>query len=262
MSDYPLAVRPFEFFFAQYRRVWRGTAISTVVTPVVYLLALGVGLGVFADEFANLPEGVTYLEFVAPGLLAATAMQLASFEASWPVLSAIKWTRQYHAMLATPLRVGDVLLGHQAFIGFRMLLTSSVYLVAITALLTYFEGSVHPLGVLAIPVTLLVGISFAAPLAAWAAHTENEASFVAIFRFVILPMFLFSGTFFPIEELPTVLEWIAYLTPLWHGVDLCRQLMLDEVIVPSALAHVAYLVAFVVAGLTFAHITYSRRLVV
>ena len=114
-------------------------------------------------------------------------MQLASFEASWPVLSAIKWSRQYHAMLATPLRISDVLLGHQGFIAFRMLLTASVYLVAITALLAYFEGSVDPLGILAIPVTVLVGISFAAPLAGWAAHTENEASFVAIFRFVILP---------------------------------------------------------------------------
>ena len=125
MSSYSLAVRPLEFFFAQYRRVWRGTAVSSVVTPVIYLLALGVGLGVFADRFANLPEGVSYLEFVAPGLLAATAMQLATFEASWPVLSAIKWTRQYHAMLATPLRVGDIVLGHQAFIAVRNLMNVS-----------------------------------------------------------------------------------------------------------------------------------------
>lgn len=260
MSTLALAARPLEFFFAQYRRVWRGTAVSSVVTPVIYFLALGVGLGVFADRFANLPQGVSYLEFVAPGLLAATAMQLASSEASWPVLAAIKWSRQYHAMLATPLRVGDVLLGHQAFIAARMLMTATVYLVVISILIASFGDAVSPLGILAIPVTLLVGVAFAAPLAAWAAYTEDEKSFVGVFRFVILPMFLFSGTFFPISELPAVLEAIAYFTPLWHGVDLCRQLMLGDVILSSALAHLAYLVAFIVAGLTLTFISYRRRL--
>src|SRR4029450_8995813 len=163
---------------------------------------------------ANLPEGVTYLEFVAPGLLAATAMQIASFEASWPVLSAIKWSPQYHAMLATPLRIADLVLVHQAFISFRMFMTATVYLAAIAA----FGAVESPLGILAIPVTVLVGLAFAAPIAAWGAHTETEVSFVAIFRFVILPMFLFSGTFFPISTLPALLEVLAWLTPIWHGV--------------------------------------------
>ena len=91
---------------------------------------------------------------------------------------------------------------------------------------------------LAIPVAVLVGLAFAAPIAAWAAHTENEASFVAIFRFVILPMFLFSGTFFPSGSLPQPLEALAYVTPLWHGVDLWRQLTLGDVDPTSALLHV------------------------
>ena len=103
--------RPLEFFLAQYRRVWRATLVSSVVTPVVYLLALGVGMGAFLGDITFRGTTYDYFEFVAPGLLAATAMQLASFEASWPVLSAIKWTRQYHAMLATPLRVRDVVFG-------------------------------------------------------------------------------------------------------------------------------------------------------
>lgn len=257
MTDYSLPVRPLEFFFAQYRRVWRGTIISSVVTPVVFLLAFGWGLGQIANDALGLPEGVSYLEFVAPGLLAATAMQIASFEASWPVLSAIKWSRQYHAMLASPLRVGDVLLGHQAFIASRMLMTATVYFVAITA----FGAVESPLGILAIPVAALVGVAFAAPIAAWGAHTENEASFVAIFRFVILPMFLFSGTFFSVESLPRVFEALAYITPLWHGVDLSRQLTLGEVDVTSSLLHLAYLLAFATAGLVAAHYTYRKRLV-
>jgi lipooligosaccharide transport system permease protein len=258
VSTYTLPVRPLEFFFAQYRRVWRGTAISSVVTPVVYLLAFGFGLGRLVDRTTDLPEGITYLEFVAPGLLAATAMQIAAFEGSWPVLSAIKWSRQYHAMLATPLRVFDVLVGHQAFIAFRMVMTSSVYLAAIAA----FGAVNSPLGILAIPVTVLVGLAFAAPIAAWGAYTQTDQSFVAIFRFGILPMFLFSGTFFPIDRLPGVLEVVAHLTPLWHGVDLCRQLTLGDVDPTSASLHLAYLVGFASLGLVAAYLSYRRRLVV
>lgn len=258
MSSLALALRPLEFFFAQYKRIWRGTAVTSVVTPVVYLLALGVGLGVFVDRTTDLPDGISYLEFVAPGLMAATAMQLASFESSWPVLSAIKWDRQYHAMLASPLRVRDVMLGHQAFLAFRLFTTAAVYFVVITA----FGAVESPLGALAIPVTVLVGLAFSAPLAAWAAHTETEVSFIAIFRFVILPMFLFSGTFFPISSLPAPLEFVAWLTPLWHGVTLCRDLTLGDVSPAADLLHLGYLLACVTAGLIAARITYARRLVV
>jgi lipooligosaccharide transport system permease protein len=257
MTSIALVFRPLEFFLTQYRRMWRGNVVTSVVSPIVYLLALGVGLGVFVDRSADLPNGVSYLEFVAPGLMAATAMQISSFEASWPVLSAIKWDRQYHAMLATPLRVRDVILGHQAYFTFRLILTASVYFVVIAA----FGAVESPLGVLAIPVTVLVGLAFTAPLAAWAAHTQTEVSFIAIFRFVILPMFLFSGTFFPISNLPKALEVVAWFTPLWHGVTLCRDLTLGNVELLDV-AHLAYLLAFIAAGLVAAHFTYSRRLVV
>ncbi len=258
MTSFTLAARPLEFFLTQYRHVWRGTAVTSVVNPVVYLLALGVGLGVFVDRSADFAGGIPYLDFVAPGLMAATAMQLATFESSWPVLSAIKWDRQYHAMLATPLRVGDVLLGHQAFVAGRILMTATVYLVVITA----FGAVASPLGLLAIPVTLLVGLAFSLPIAAWAAHTEDERSFVAIFRFVILPMFLFSGTFFPISTLPAPLEALAYVTPIWHGVTLCRDLTLGQVELWSALVHLGYLLAGCAVGLALARMTYRRRLVV
>jgi lipooligosaccharide transport system permease protein len=257
MSSLALALRPFEFFAIQYRRVWRGTAVTSVVTPIVYLLALGVGLGVFVDRSAELSGGISYLEFVAPGLLAGTMMQIASTESSWPVLSAIKWDRQYFAMLATPLRVRDILLGHQGFIAARLTGVAIVYLVVIAA----FGGIESPYAVLAVPVAVLVGLAFSAPLAAWAAHTETEASFVAIFRFVILPMFLFSGTFFPISNLPAPLEVLAHVTPLYHGVTLCRALTLGDVELLSALGHVAFLVGFASAGLALAQRTYSRRLV-
>jgi lipooligosaccharide transport system permease protein len=257
MTSLGLAVRPLEFFFTRYKRVWRGNAVTSVATPVFYLLALGVGLGVFVDRSTDLPDGVSYLEFVAPGLMAATAMQVATLEASWPVLSAIKWDRQYHAMLASPLRVGDVVIGQQAFFAFRLVTTAVVYFLVIVL----FGAVSSPLGVLAIPVMVLVGLAFSAPMAAWAAHTETEVSFIAIFRFLILPMFLFSGTFFPISSLPAPLEVVAWLTPLWHGVTLCRDLTLGTVSAGDLL-HVAYLLAFITAGLLAGHMTYRKRLVV
>jgi lipooligosaccharide transport system permease protein len=257
MTSLLLPLRPLEFFLAQYRRGWRGSAVSSVITPVVYLLALGVGLGVFVDRSTNLPQGVSYLEFVAPGLMAATAMQVASFEATWPVLGAIKWHRQYYAMLATPLRIRDVVLGHQAYFVFRLLTIGTVYFVVIAA----FGAVSSPLGVLTIPVTVLIGLSFTMPLAAWAAHTESEASFVAIYRFLILPMFLFSGTFFPITALPRPLEIIAWFTPLWHGVTLCRDLTLGH-LVPADALHLGYLLAISTIGFAAARVTYRRRLLV
>lgn len=258
MTSLALAGRPLEFFAAQYRRVWRGTLVSSVVTPVVYLLALGVGMSAFVGDITFHGQSYPYFEFVAPGLLAATAMQLASFEASWPVLAAIKWSRQYHAMLATPLRVPDLVVGHQTFIAARMLSTAAVYLLVIAA----FGGVESPVGLLAVPVAVLVGLAYSLPISAWAAHSENEGSFVAIFRFVILPMFLFSGTFFPIAELPAPLQLVAYVTPLWHGVDLTRQLVLGDVIATTALLHTVYLLAWVGVGFALALREYRRRLVV
>ena len=258
MSTFALALRPLEFFFAQYRRVWRGTVVSSIVTPVVYLLALGVGMSKFVRTTLTFNgESYDYLELVAPALLAATAMQIAAFESSWPVLSAVKWSRQYHAMLAAPLRVKDLVAGHQTFIAMRIFATVSVYLVAITA----FGAVESPLAILAIPVATLTGMAFAAPIAAWGAYTESDASFVAIFRFGIIPMFLFSGTFFPVSSMPVPFQFVAYATPLWHGIDLCRQLTLGQVVAPVALADLVFLVAWTVCALTFAVITYRRRLV-
>jgi lipooligosaccharide transport system permease protein len=232
--------------------------ISSIVTPVVYLLALGIGLGSFIGDITVGGTTYEYVAFVAPGLLAATAMQVGAIESSWPVLSAIKWSRQYHAMLSTPLRVRDVLAGHQAWVAFRVLATVSIYFAVIALPFSAVESW---WGIFAIPVAVLVGTCFSSSIAAWGARTQLDTSFVAIFRFVVLPMFLFSGTFFPISRLPVALQAVAYLTPLWHGVNVCRQLTLGRIDVVSVVASVIFLVAWTVAALTVAHITYRRRLV-
>jgi lipooligosaccharide transport system permease protein len=240
----------------QYRRVWRGTAITSVVNPVFYLGALGVGLGTLVNKSAGASLGVSYIDFVAPGMLAATAMTIASGEASWPVMGSIKWTRQYYAMLATPIGTRDIVLGHQLWMTARVASTSVVYLAVIAA----FGGVNSPLGILALPAAVLLGAAFTTPFAAYAATRENEAAFVPVNRFIVVPMFLFSGTFFPVSRLPLPLEWLAYTTPLWHGVELCRMFTLGHVHALAALGHVAYLLIFVVIGYAWALRTYAARL--
>jgi lipooligosaccharide transport system permease protein len=109
-------------------------------------------------------------------------------------------------------------------------------------------------------VVVLLGLAFTTPTAAYAATRESDAAFVPYNRFVIVPMFLFSGTFFPVSRLPLPLEWLAYATPLWHGVDLCRELTLGNVHLLRALGHVGYLLLFVIAGLVWGQRTYKQRL--
>lgn len=250
------ALRSYEFWLAFYRRTWRGTVVTSVVNPVFYLGALGIGLGTLVNRASTTPGGVKYLAFVAPGVLAATAMQIAFNESSWPVLGSIRWTRGYYAMLATPLGIRDIVFGHQLWIWTRVVTASSVYL----AIVFMFGGIKSTLGILAIPACFLIGFAVAPPMAAYAATREHDAAFVPVNRFVIIPMFLFSGTFFPVSRLPLPLEWVAYATPAWHGVDLCRSLTLGTAKWPLSLVHVAYLLGWGVCGLAFALVTYRRRL--
>ena len=249
-------LRAYEHWLAQYKRVWRGTIGTSLLTPLLYLAALGVGLGTIVDRSQNAPAGVPYLDFIAPGLLAAAAMQTAAAESSWPVMGAIKWTRTYYAMTATPLTERDVLIGHQLFVVTRVLTASAAYLLVVAL----FGAVSSWLALLAVPVAVVIGTSFSMPMAAFAATRESEATFPPIFRFVIVPMFLFSGTFFPVEQMPLAFELAAYVTPIWHGVELCRGLMLGDVELLPALGHLAYLLAWTVGGLVLGRRTYRKRL--
>jgi lipooligosaccharide transport system permease protein len=251
-----LSLRVYEFWLVQYRRAWRGTVITSIINPVFYLGALGVGLGSIVNKSGGQPLGVPYLDFVAPGLLAAAAMQIASGESTWPVMASFRWTRQYFAMQATPLGVRDIFVGHQLYMASRIAATSAIYLAIIAAF-----GAVNSwLAVFTLPAVTLLGLAFTVPTAAYAATQTADGAFVPYNRFVIVPMFLFSGTFFPVSRLPLPLEWLAYATPLWHGVDLCRELTLGNVHLLRALGHAAYLLLFVIAGYIWGQRTYTRRL--
>lgn len=249
------ALRAYEYWLASYRRVWRGSVVTTALNPVLYLSALGIGLGKLVNRGPGL--GVPYLDYVAPGILASTVMLIGAFESAYPVMGAIRWTRQFHAMLATPLRIRDAILGHQLYAASRVALAAGLYLVVIAAF-----GAVHSwLAVLAFPAAILLGLSFSAPVAAMAAWLERDEGFNALFRFGVTPMFLFSGTFFPVSRLPQGVRELAWATPTWHGVDLLRHLTLGTAGPWSSLGHVAYLAAWVAAGLWLAQRTFTRRLV-
>jgi lipooligosaccharide transport system permease protein len=252
-------VRQYDYWATVYRRTWKGTVVSSFLMPFLYLVAMGIGLGSFIDDNAGprAVDGVPYLQFLAPGMLAATAMQTALFETTYPVMSGIKWQKFFYSMIATPLRPADVAYGQLGFVAFRIGTTCAVF-GAVAALL---GGIPSWLGVFTVPVALLVGMAYAAPVLAITARLASEAGFALIFRFGMIPMFLFSGAFFPVEQLPAVAEWLAYLTPLWHGVELARGLALGNIGLPAVLGHSGYLLVWFLVGAWFAVTGLTRRLV-
>jgi lipooligosaccharide transport system permease protein len=254
--------RVFEHRYFTYRRTFRASIFSSFLTPVLFLTAMGVGLGGYVDSSTNQAlGGVSYIAFLAPGLLVATCMQAAAFEATFPIMAGLVWSRVFHAMYATPLTSRDVALGNLTWIGARLVLIATVFTVVIVA----FGAATSPLIVLAIPVAVLTGLAFAAPIAAFSATQRTPDRFAALFRFVVMPLFIFSGTFFPVEGLPPVVQPLAWLTPLYHGGVLARGLSLGTLgtkpTVELAIVHLAILLAFIVVGTLLTVRTVHAKLV-
>ena len=254
-----LAIRALRFWLVNYRRTWRGSIYTSVANPVLYLGAMGVGLGTLVDQHGTgRLGGVSYLAFLAPGLLASTAMQTAMGESTFPVMAAVKWLKTYQAAVATPLRPADLFRGHLLFTALRTLMNAAIFLAVMAAF-----GAVRSAWVIAaLPVCVLTGLAFAAPIEAFAITQDKDTTFSLLYRFGLIPLFLFSGTFFPVTQLPGWLQPVAYATPLWHGVALCRSLSLGTADVGGSLIHVAYLALFAVAGLLAGQHFYRRRLYV
>jgi lipooligosaccharide transport system permease protein len=254
----PLWLRSLGYWAFQYKRTWRSSVTTSFLEPLLYLAAMGVGLGTLVDHHVHQVDGVSYLTFVAPGLLASATMQVGVSESTYPVMGAIKWIKTYHAMLATPLRVIDVLRGHLAWIVLRLTLVSAIFL----GILAAFGLTRSWESVLALPSAVLTGLAFSTPIVAFAATQEKDAAFAVIYRFGVVPLFLFSGIFFPITRLPGWLQPVAWATPLYHGVAMSRAFVLGGAPLGASIVHAAYLVALIVAGYAVATVTYRRRLVV
>ncbi|MET0895093.1 MAG: ABC transporter permease [Acidimicrobiia bacterium] len=243
-----------------WKRIWRGSVFSAFVAPVLYLAAMGVGLGDLIDQSSGNVQGVSYLAFVAPGLLAASLVLNAAGESLWPVLGGVKWVGSYHAAVSTPVESSDVYLGQLLWGVIRGAFNAAVFLVVASVM-----GGVESVwGVLAIPAAVLGALAIAAPLSAWAIGRDDDASFALIMRLGIFPLFLFSGTFFPVSQLPDAIEWLAVFSPLWHAVELCRGATTGGAAGANTLAavavHVVVLVGFVSAGVWFGTRAFRRVL--
>ena len=251
-------LRKFEHSLFVYRRIWRGTIFGTVVSPILYLTAMGVALGSLIPTMTTF-GGVPYIVFLAPGLVAAQAMQTGTQESSWPLFAGYKWNKTFEAMIGTPQDIKDIVLGHLYWLIVRLGMVTGIFLIV-----AFFFGALtSPTAIFSWPAAILTGVAFSMPMAAWTASRKTEQSFAFIFRFIITPLVLFSGTFFPIEQLPDALEWIAWLTPLFHGVALTRELAIGHDLDPATLAiHATYLIVLAGIGTALAMRTFRKRLVV
>lgn len=250
------ALRAAERDFFVYRRIWRANVFSLFVAPVLMLVAMGVILGDRVDSQADGLDGLDYITFLTPGLLAASAMQAASGYSLWPVMAGHRWLGFHRAMVAAPLGPTDILNGHLAWLTARAMLTSTVF-VAAGALL---GGVPSAWGVAAIPVGGLTAFAFGAPLSAWSARAEMDHSFDPIMRTGITPIMLFSGTFFPLSQLPAALELAAKALPLWHGVELARSATTGSGSLVAWVVHLLVLAGYVVVGWRWARSEFARRL--
>ena len=246
----------------QYRRTFRASITSTFLNPVLFLLAMGVGLGTYVDRSGTATAalgGLSYLQFLAPGLLAATTMQAAAFEATFPIMGGLTWMRTFHAMYATPVTPRDIVVGNLTWIALRLTMIAAIF----TLVMALFGAAASPLILLGIPAAVLTGMAFAGPIAAFSATQKTPEKFNAVFRFGITPLFLFSGTFFPISNLPELIRPIAWLSPLWHGVELSRMLTLGTIGETPllAIAHVVVLGGIAAIGAILAFRTVEARLI-
>lgn len=238
------------------RRIWRSMLIVGVFMPLGYVASLGVGLGSLVDNHGN-QLGVPYVAFVAPALLTAAALQIAASDSAYPIMAGFKWIRTFHGMAATPLTPAQICDGQLLWVAMRIFANSALYL----AIMAAFGGTQRWWVVLTVPVATLTAMSFAAPISALAASTENEGNrFNMVFRFIVTPMFLFSGTFYPISELPRWGQWLAYISPLWHGTELARGAAIGHLGGGAVLGHLAYLVILFGVGLALARWRFRVRL--
>jgi len=235
--------------------------VGALGQPIIYLLGLGVGLAALIQGTIDDGSGmaVSYLVFVAPALLMTAAIQVGTEEFSYPIMDGFKWRRFFFGFSASPISPGQIANGVLYGASARILLAVTGYYLFIWV----FGAVPDPAtGWLAIPIGLLAGWAFGAPLMAYAASiTDDKGQFALVQRFIFMPMFLFSGTFYPLSALPDWLEWIGWISPLWHATQLGRGVTYGRPEEPWLIAvHVAYLVVLAVGGYLLARHFFAKRL--
>ena len=250
------SLRAYEYWLTVYRRVWRGTVVSSVLNPVLYLTALGVGLGRLVNRGAH-PLGIPYLDYVAPGH--ARGRRDAGCR-DRVELSRARRDQVEPSVLRDACDAASCGRHRRRPSVLRRDARRRRCVDCISPPISAF-GAVHSAWAIAgVPFAVLIGLAFAAPISALSAWADTEI-FNPLFRFAITPLFLFSGTFFPITRLPRGLREIAYATPLWHGVAEFRDLTLGTPTLGRSALHVGYLLVWTAVGVWFARRAYAKALV-
>ncbi|NLE97831.1 MAG: ABC transporter permease [Propionibacterium sp.] len=239
--------------------------VGALGQPILYLLGLAVGLAALIA--VPIPDGgreVPYLLFVAPALLATAAISVASEEFTYPVMAGFKWRQYFYGFNASALSSGQIANGVVLGAAARMLVTVVAYWAFICIFFEWlYPGAANfATSWISIVIGLVAGLAFGAPLMAYAgALEEDKGQFALVQRFVFMPMFLFSGTFYPLATLPLWLQWIGWISPLWHASELGRVVTYGKTVEPWLLAvHVTYLLVLTVGGVILARRVFTRRL--
>jgi lipooligosaccharide transport system permease protein len=238
---------------------WLIIAIA-IANPVLYLVSIGLGLGSFIDQNAGSAgvDGVSYLTFLAPALLATAAIQGALDESVYPTLEGFKWDKIFFSMNATPLSGNHIAMGVFFNSLIRVVFTTVLYWLVMLA----FGVLESPRALLAIFTAVMAGAAFGAFMQALAGLLENENLFFTLVeRFIIMPLFLFSGTFYPLSSMPVFLQWIGWISPLWHATELGRWLTYgSEISTQMLFVHFIFLNSILVAGIIASRRIFTRRL--
>jgi lipooligosaccharide transport system permease protein len=239
-------------------RAYTQTILATSIgNPLLYLYALGVGLATLVDPGLGTGE-VSYLTFVAPALLASAAVTVATEEFTYPVMLGFKWNPVFFGMNAAPITPRQIIDGIVISVTVRMLVTTVIFY----AFMLLFGAVPGTWGAVTILTATLTGLGAGALIMAYATTiVEDKGQFAMLLRFIVLPMTLFSGTFFPLEALPVYLHWIGWISPLWHGAELSRVFaygMAEPIWL--TISHVGYLAVLFVWGWALARRFTARRL--
>lgn len=237
---------------------WAGIILfAAVINPTLYLVSIGIGVGSLIDANKGV-DGVSYLTFLAPALLASAAIQGSSDEVIFPTMAGFKWERTFFGMRSTPLTARQISLG----IFLAAMVRTTVSVVIYWIVLYLFGALESDTAWLAMPAALFAGAAMAAVMLALAAKIESEDFFFMIVgRFIMIPMFLFSGTFYPLSQMPVYLQFFGWISPLWHATEIGRYLTYDYSISgPMLFMHTGVLVAMLVIGLTASFKIFGTRL--
>lgn len=235
-----LAWRVFLRNFRVFLKTWKANLMFNFIEPVLYLWAMGFGLGVYVASV----QGIPYVQYLAPGLIASSAMFATSLEMTYGSFARMTHEKTFQAMVATPVNMEDVVAGEILYGSFKSLLYGMVFLTVV-----WLFDLVRSPWVILVPVLLVVcGLIFSILSITWTSLAPDYDAFNYYFTLIITPMFLFSGIFFPLSGLPPLAQKIAWLTPLFHAVELSRSLVLG-LVKPGDLVHLVWLL--VLAALTF-----------